>query len=557
MCSAVALNSSRPVGSIRQVKFDVRPNCKYCGKPLVIRDSSKPRIIVDLFENMPIIISYYQCNKFSCEGKKMAYIVPVNPFAPLKGEYSYQVLAKICHLRWQKHLTYDEICTFMKSEYQIVLSRTTVENALKIYEIGASHKYIPEYSEKIQKNGGIILTIDGMAPLKGHSSLYVAYDYNSGLTLVAKRLSDQKTETIETFLNQIKNKIDSQLEVPVCVIISDALVAQLMAIENVFPGLPHCLCHFHFFKLILVNSMNQDSQITTFLRKRLRKQSDIKSFKEKRLRFDTQTQIGAAFQYIFEGLIALSNWKRHPKDPCFSGLIFYQRITDILEQIREIISIPNLDLEPILDKTTRERLVSFLSDLLNESAVIAGELSIIHEYLEESAEILGNLDTSFNVGLRHIRKLRDRLRKRRFSEKCGPIEKNFIEELMKFIRTKGELLFNYKRVSGAPTTNNAHELKYKQLKHFLRRVIGFAAAKKYLLYHGERIVFINKDESLQSIILILQNTDFESARKTIEDERQPRNGLPNIMHYRPKWDEYIHRIKKIIHENFLGNELCI
>ncbi|MHA1620448.1 MAG: hypothetical protein ACTSVZ_14320, partial [Promethearchaeota archaeon] len=38
----------------------------------------------------------------------------------------------------------------------------------------------------------------------------------------------------------------------------------------------------------------------------------------------------------------------------------------------------------------------------------------------------------------------------------------------KFIRTKGEMLFNFKKVEGAPTTNNSHELKFKQLKHFLR-----------------------------------------------------------------------------------------
>jgi hypothetical protein len=129
---------------------------------------------------------------------------------------------------------------------------------------------------------------------------------------------------------------------------------------------------------------------------------------------------------------------------------------------------------------------------------------------------------------------------------CGEIEKKFIEDLMKYVRTKGKMLFNFKKIEDAPTTNNNHELKYKQLKHFLRRVIGFASAKRYLLSHGERIVFIKMDETLANIKIILQNTDFGAARKLIADERIPRNSLPNLMHNTDKWDEKIDQLKQIL-----------
>ncbi len=206
MSSSLSMNQHRPFGPAQNVKFAARPLCTHCGKPMVIRHSSKPKTVIDLQFNFQVIISYYQCNKLGCLGNKIAYLRPKNPYAPLKSDYTYLVFAKICQFRWQKHMTYDEVRLEMKSEYDIKINLTTVENALKIYEIGCSLKYLPEFLEKIKGNGGIILTIEGMAPMKGNKSLYVAHDYYSGLTLGAKRLANQKADTIEEFSMKLNLK---------------------------------------------------------------------------------------------------------------------------------------------------------------------------------------------------------------------------------------------------------------------------------------------------------------------------------------------------------------
>lgn len=54
-----------------------------------------------------------------------------------------------------------------------------------------------------------------------------------------------------------------------------------------------------------------------------------------------------------------------------------------------------------------------------------------------------------------------------------------------------------------PTTINFHELKFKQLKHFLRRIIGHKAAKWYFLTHGEYSVYVNPKESREDMTQII------------------------------------------------------
>ena len=107
---------------------------------------------------------------------------------------------------------------------------------------------------------------------------------------------------------------------------------------------------------------------------------------------------------------------------------------------------------------------------------------------------------------------------------------------MKYVKTKGDLLFNYKDVAGAPRTNNAHELQYKQLKHLLRKVIGFSAANSYLVAHGERIVFVEPGESREGNVEIFRTMDHARARGLIASDRKPRDSLCFVMQDATRWE---------------------
>ncbi len=527
-------------GTVKENAFSSRPSCAKCGHPLRISSHSRPRFIVGLLEDYQSTTAYYWCGNPLCPGFKSNPVHPENADVPPLGTFDYDVLAKVCELRWGSRLTYDEIVSELGARYHIGMCTNTVERILKTYEVGCEGRYRPEYVAKIRANGGVILTVDCMQPLKGEKGVYAAYDHLTGLALGSRRLPNQREETIATFLDEVRARIAADLDVPVIGIISDALPSQRLAIEQVFPGIPHCLCHFHFYNLVLLAPMAMDSHVVTTLRAGLR---DLHELKQYKVKFGT-TAAGVPppptlVHQVLATLVELSNWARRPKDPAFTGLELHGRISGVLGLLREVVAELDAGSITLEEAHSMRHLLSNLESLLAGIAGNVAELSRIRDHLGELAEIVGDLDTTAKTGLKRLRALRDKLRRVRLTPACGATEREFIEALMKFVGTKGELLFNYKLVPGAPTTNNAHELKYKQLKHLLRRVVGFTAASTYLLAHGERLVFVDPTEKFASILAILKSVDYAEVQKTIAGERKSSDRLTLLLHAPEKWEEHL------------------
>ena len=116
------------------------------------------------------------------------------------------------------------------------------------------------------------------------------------------------------------------------------------------------------------------------------------------------------------------------------------------------------------------------------------------------------------------------------------------------METKGELLFNFKRIAGAPKTNNLHELSFKQLKHFIRKIIDFRTAKSYLLSHGEYIIFVDAQESFEGILDIFKNMDYKKARELIRSERTSRDSIRFVMHDLIRWNSKLQDLKQKANE---------
>lgn len=527
-------------GTVKENAFAARPPCAKCGRPLRVSAHSRPRFIVGLLEDYQSTTAYYWCGNPLCPSFKRNPVHPGNTDVPPLGTFDFEVLAKVCEFRWGNRLTYEEIVTELATRYNIGMCTNTVERILKTYEVGCEGKYRPEFVTKIRANEGVIVTVDCMQPLKGEKGVYAAYDHLTGLALGSRRLPNQKEETISSFLEEVKARIAGELAVPVIGVISDALPAQRLAIERVFPGIPHCLCHYHFYNLVLLAPMTLDSHLVTTLRAGLRKMHDLVQYRARHgdavAREVTPPDLPSQ---VLASLLELSNWTRRPKDPAFTGLEMHARVNGVLGLLREIVA--QLDARAITLPEEKEmrRLLTGLESLIAATTVDVAALARIRDHLGELAEIVGDLDTTAKTGLKRLRSLRDRLRTIRLTPVCGPTEREFIEALMKFVGTKGELLFNYKLVPGAPTTNNAHELRFKQLKHLLRRVVGFTAASTYLLAHGERLVFVDPKEKFAGILSILKSVDYAEVQKTIAGERKPSDRLTLLLHVPDKWEEHL------------------
>jgi hypothetical protein len=159
-----------------------------------------------------------------------------------------------------------------------------------------------------------------------------------------------------------------------------------------------------------------------------------------------------------------------------------------------------------------KRINDNLASIIDEHHKLANDLMQVRNWLKELQETLSDDASTPSEALESLQYIRDKAKKRSKIKDIGKKEKDFCEALMKFVDTKGELLFNFKTIDGGPRTNNSHELFYKQI------------AKIFL------------------------NMNIEAARKTIASERKVRDLITYVMHDEEKWDEEIKELNKILHD---------
>jgi len=548
MPTSVSKYLPRHNGTTKTINLDERPICKHCKSPMKIVSSTVVGPIVGLIENYDVQKYYYQCGRALCDGGDEKPIKPKNTIYPPKSDYDYEVYAKVAEFRWRHKLTYEEIIDAMKKDFGIVLNLATIERMLKTYEIGCSQKYKPKYIKKIQKNGGILLTIDGMQPLKGNPPLYTMRDEFTRLKIHSKRLTSESTTQIKACLISAKLRIETELGVEVIGIISDAHPKQRKAIAEVFPGVPHCLCHYHFYKYVFRAPKDLDSNLMTQTRKFLR---GLYFLNKEKIYANQGKHWEPNFSFtkeILTVLRSLSNWKSRPKDPYFVGAELFSRLADMSVLLEKLIAKIDAAGKHFEDEKVIRGLYLKIKEYVNANQDKKQELETVKVYLSEIKDILDEEKASAANALDLLEEYCKKLAELRLREDCGLVEAQFIEELTKYVETKGELLFNFKRIEGAPKTNNSHELSFKQLKHFLRKMIGFRTAKSYLLSHGEYIIFVDPQESFEGILEIFKNMDYSKARQLIRSERTSRDSIRFVMHDLIKWNSKLQDLKQKANE---------
>jgi len=538
----------RHKGATKTLDLDDRPICKHCKNPMKIIKTYTIGPIVGLSENYNVQKRSYRCGKALCPGGEERPIKPKNTIYPPRSDYDYEVHAKVAEFRWKGKLTYEEIIGAMKKDFGIVLNLATTERILKTYEIGCSQKYKPEFIEKIRANGGVLLTIDGMMPLKGNPPLYTTRDEFTGLKIHSKRLTSESTMQIKEYLIATKQRIETELGVKVIGVISDAHPKQRKAIAEVFPGIPHCLCHYHFYKYVFKAPKDLDSNLMTQTRKFLR---GLYYLNKEKVYANQGKHWEPKFTFTKETLNilrSLSNWKPRPKDPYFVGAELFSRLTDVCDLLEEFIAKVDAAGKHFKDEKVIKGVYLKIKDFIDANQEKKRELETIKAYLSEIKDILNDEEASAENALDLLKGYCKKLAKLQLRKDCGLVEAQFIEELTKYVETKGELLFNYKQIEGAPKTNNLHELSFKQLKHFLRKIIGFRTAKSYLLSHGEYIIFVDPQESFEGILEIFKNMDYKKAREKIRSDRTSRDNIRFVMHDLVKWNSKLQDLKQKANE---------
>ncbi len=103
---------------------------------------------------------------------------------------------------------------------------------------------LPRLRDRIRREGGVVLALDGMQPDVGHEVLWVIRDCLSGEPLLARSLLSATEADLAPLLHEVK----AALPVPILGVVSDGQTSIRNAVATALPGIPHQLCHFHYLR---------------------------------------------------------------------------------------------------------------------------------------------------------------------------------------------------------------------------------------------------------------------------------------------------------------------
>jgi len=96
--------------------------------------------------------------------------------------------------------------------------------------------------------------------------LWVLRDALSGELLLVRSLLSATQHDLATLLEEVRDA----LEVPVAAVVSDGQQSIRKAVAQVFPGVPHQLCHFHYLREAATPVFEADRHAKKELKKRVR-----------------------------------------------------------------------------------------------------------------------------------------------------------------------------------------------------------------------------------------------------------------------------------------------
>jgi hypothetical protein len=186
------------------------------------------------------------------------------------GEFGLDVIALIGSWRESEHRSVPEMHQRLVAR-GLALSERAVTHLMQRYEELVSLRVTDQerIKARLQKQGHVILALDGLQPDVGHEVLWVVRDCLSEEILLARPMLSSTQGDLTALVTDVKQRLQP-LEVPVKGVLSDGEETIRSAVAFVFPRIPHQLCQFHYLKDAIAPFYESDRHAKTLLKKQVR-----------------------------------------------------------------------------------------------------------------------------------------------------------------------------------------------------------------------------------------------------------------------------------------------
>ena len=226
----------------------LRPERRQCsaGDGSVWAAYENERTVTTLDAVCRLTLTVVRCHNPACPRFRISYRPEEEGAWSLPHhEFGFDVMARIGRLRYREHRSVPEIHQALVDQ-GVAIAQRTVSDLLARYEELLAVR-LADHSrliERLTDQGHAILAIDGLQPHKSEDVLWVIRDCLSGEVLLARSLDSMRAADLAELLREVKGA----LPVPIHAVVSDAQKPIRLAVQEVLPGVPHQLCHFHYLK---------------------------------------------------------------------------------------------------------------------------------------------------------------------------------------------------------------------------------------------------------------------------------------------------------------------
>jgi hypothetical protein len=191
--------------------------------------------------------------------------------APPRLIIGWEVFAYIGQRRLAKDWRVGQIRDELHENHLVELSEDSIERYISKYQtMLAAHAQDPRVLVETYRNSpGVVLSIDGLQPEKGHETLYVVRELTSRRIWFAVPLLSSAYAEVARLLVQAKEWAE-RLGMPVLAWVSDKQDAFVTGIAATFPGVPHRYCANHFLRDAAQPMLALDCQMKVHMRQKVR-----------------------------------------------------------------------------------------------------------------------------------------------------------------------------------------------------------------------------------------------------------------------------------------------
>ncbi len=173
--------------------------------------------------------------------------------------------------RFARHWSVPQLQAELKDTYHIALSDDAIAKYLRRYQsmVAARQQDAAVLADAYRDIDGLILSIDGLQPEKGHETLYVVRELRAKRIWFGEALLSSTAAEVRRLVAQAKQWAE-QLGKPVQLWMSDKQDAFVTAIAAEFPGVPHRYCQNHFLRDVAEEVLEADSHAKVQMRTKVR-----------------------------------------------------------------------------------------------------------------------------------------------------------------------------------------------------------------------------------------------------------------------------------------------